>query len=202
MSCRCETRSEPEKIRRLLPYRPLGEVRDEDAAVVHREREIEARSDLTEDEPQVRRGGDLPDLVEDRRDRVGAQRLGVARKLLLPEAQRFGIAHAADDALAEAIVGVETRKIDQGRVLARDERGDAVEKEMLKARSPAVGPQVLERRDDAGGGQRPALGRDPGRRIEADRILGLAGVEVAHVVDARARDGVENVRRRDRRADR
>ena len=52
---------------------------------------------------------------------------------------------------------------------------------------------MLERRDDAGGGERAALGRDPGRRIEADRILGLAGVEVAHVIDARARDGVENV---------
>ena len=87
-------------------------------------------------------------------------------------------------------------------MLARDERRDAVEEEVLQPRSPAVGPQVLERRDDAGGGERPALGRDPGRRIEADRILGLAGVEVAHVIDARARDGVENVRRRDRRADR
>ena len=32
-----------------------------------------------------------------------------------------------------------------------------------------------------------------GRRIEADRILGLPGVEVAHVIDARTRDGVENV---------
>ncbi len=52
---------------------------------------------------------------------------------------------------------------------------------------------MLERGDDAGGGKRAALGRDLGRGIEADRILGLAGVEVAHVVDARARDGVENV---------
>src|SRR5580700_6685210 len=64
---------------------------------------------------------------------------------------------------------------------------------MLKARSPAVGPQVLERRDDAGGSQRPALGRDPGRGIEADRIFGLAGVEVAHIINALAGDGVEDV---------
>ena len=110
MSCRCETRSEPEKIRRLLPYRSLGEVRDQDAAVVHRECEVEARSDLAEDEPQVRRGRELPDLVQDRRDRFGAQRFGVARKFLLPEAQRFGVGHAGDDALAEAVVGVEARQ--------------------------------------------------------------------------------------------
>ena len=81
----------------------------------------------------------------------------------------------------------------QGRVLARDERGDAVKEEVFEARPPAVGPEVLERGDDAGGGERPALGRDPCRGIEADGMLGLARVEVAHVVDARARDGVENV---------
>jgi hypothetical protein len=118
----------------------------------------------------MRRSGDLPDLIQDWRNRVRAQRLGVARKLLLPETQGFGIAHAADDSFAEAVVGVEARKIDQGRVLSRNKSRDAVEKEMLKARSPAVGPKVLERCNDAGSGQRPALGRDPGRGIEADRI--------------------------------
>ena len=104
--------------------------------------------------------------------------------------------------LNKAVVGVEPRKIDQGRLLARDERGNAVKEEMFETRSPAVGPKVLEGRDDAGGGERPALGRDPGGRIGADGILGLAGVEIAHLVDARARDGVEDCPRRDRRAGR
>jgi hypothetical protein len=35
--------------------------------------------------------------------------------------------------------------------------------------------------------------RDAGNRIEADRTLRLASVEVAHVIDARARDGVQDV---------
>lgn len=48
-----------EKICRLLPYLPLRQVRNQDALVVHRAREIEARGDLPEDTPQVRRGGDL-----------------------------------------------------------------------------------------------------------------------------------------------
>src|ERR1700722_8651392 len=61
---------------------------------------------------------DLPDLIENRGDRVGAQRLGVARKLLLPETQRFGIAHAADDMLAEVIVGIKASEIDEGQRLA------------------------------------------------------------------------------------
>ena len=37
------------------------------------------------------------------------------------------------------------------------------------------------------------FGCDPGRRIEADGILRLAGVEVAHLVDARVWDRVEDV---------
>ena len=80
-------------------------------------------------------------------------------------------------------------------MLSRDQRGDAMEKEMLQARPPRIRPQVFERGDDAGGGERPALGRDPRRRIEADRPLGVGHVEVAHVVDAGARDGVENIER-------
>jgi len=35
------------------PYRALGQVGDENAAVVHRESEVEARSDLTEDQTQL-----------------------------------------------------------------------------------------------------------------------------------------------------
>jgi hypothetical protein len=49
------------------------------------------------------------------------------------------------------------------------------------------------RRHDTRGCERAAFGRDPGRGIEADGIVGLAGVEIAHVVDARSRFGVENV---------
>ena len=71
---------------------------------------------------------------------------------------------------AETIVGIETCEINQCGMLARNERREAVEKEMLKARAPAVGPQVLKDGDNAGSGQCPALGRDPGRGIEADRI--------------------------------
>jgi len=55
---------------------------------------------------------------------------------------------------------------------------------MLKARPPRVGPEVSERGDDAGGSERPALWRDLRHRIEADRILRVGHVEIAHVVDA------------------
>lgn len=77
----------------------------------------------------------------------------------------LGVRHMSDDMFAEAIVGVEAGEVDQCGVLTGYERGDAVKKKMLKPRSPAVAPEMLERRDDAGGGARSALGRDPGRRI-------------------------------------
>ena len=177
----------------MLPYRPLREVGDEDAAVVHRVREVEARSDLTEDEPQVRRGRELSGFVQNGRRRFRALLFRIARVLVAPEAQRLGVGYFGNDALPKAIVGVEPRQVKERRMLARDERRDAMEKKMLQPRPPAVGPQMLERRDHAGGGEGPALGRDLGRGIEADGILGLSGIEVAHVIDARGWNGVENV---------
>src|SRR5579872_1733869 len=64
---------------------------------------------------------------------------------------------------------------------------------MLQPRTPAVRPQVLESGDNAGGGQRTTCGDNHGRGIKADRILRFASIKVADLVDARTRDGVENV---------
>ena len=61
---------------------------------------------------------------------------------------------------------------------------------MLKARSPTLAPQMLEGGDDAGGGERVALGRNLRQRIEPDRTLGVAGVEVADRVGALGRDAI------------
>ena len=92
LKVRDEKRSE--QIRRLLPYRPLGQVRDQDTPMVHREFEIEARSDLAEDQAQLWRGVHLPDLIQDRCERFRSECFLVAWKFLMPEAQCFGILHA------------------------------------------------------------------------------------------------------------
>ena len=76
-----------EQIRRLLPYPAFGEVGDEDAAVLHRVGQVELRRVLAEDGAQRRRGGELPDFVEDRSRRFGAVALVVLRVLPSPEAQ-------------------------------------------------------------------------------------------------------------------
>ena len=86
----------------------------------------------------MRRGRDLPCLVQNRRDRIRAKRLRVAREFLGPKAERLGIGDMADDTFAKAIVGVEARQVDQCRVPARDERRDAMVEKMLKPRPPAV----------------------------------------------------------------
>jgi hypothetical protein len=66
---------------------------------------------------------------------------------------------------------------------------------VLQSRPPQIRPQVFEGGHDAGSGKRSPLGRDPRRGIEADRPLAVGHVEIAYVVDARARDGVEDVER-------
>ena len=81
-------------------------------------------------------------------------------------------------------------------MLARDERRNAVTEEVLQPRLPQLSDQRClnaETMPEAASARRSGAMRVAG--IEADRILGLAGVEVAHVVDARARDGVEDVGR-------
>ena len=99
--------------------------------------EIEPRRDLAEDQAQLRRSADLPDLVEDRRDGFRAKRFRVGRIFLVPEAQRFGISRrCASSSIAKIVVGVEARQIDERRVLARDQRRDAMKEKMLQPRSP------------------------------------------------------------------
>ena len=80
-----------EDIGRLLPYRPLGEVRDHDLSVVHRVRERELRRRLPEDQPEIRRGRELAGLVEDRRGHLQAILRRVLAELVVPEAARYRI---------------------------------------------------------------------------------------------------------------
>ena len=196
-----------EQIRRLLPYLPLGQVGDEhaapvglgrrdirnqDAPVVHREGEIEFRRGLPEDVAQDGRGRDLPDLVEDGGRGLGLKALVVARVLLAPEPRDDRVGNARHDAPAKLVVGVEPRQVDERRPRTREQRGHAIEQKMLKPRPPALGPQVLEGRDDAGGGQRVAFRRNARQRIEAHRKLGVGDIEIAHLVRPLRRQGVDN----------
>ena len=57
-----------EQVSPLLPYRPLREIHDKNASIVHRELEVEPRGDLTEDQTQLRRRRELSDLVQYRSD--------------------------------------------------------------------------------------------------------------------------------------
>ena len=85
-----------EQIRRLLPYPSLGQIGDENAAVLHRVRKVELRRVLAENGAQRRRGGELPDFVENGPGRLGAVALVVLRVLPYPKPRRDRIAHARD----------------------------------------------------------------------------------------------------------
>ena len=74
-----------EQIRRLLPYPAFRQIGDENAAMLHRIAEVELGRVLAEHGAQRRRGGKLPDLVENGSGRLGAIPLVVLRVLPYPE---------------------------------------------------------------------------------------------------------------------
>jgi len=116
-----------EQIRRLLPYLSLGQVRNKDAAMVHRVRKVEFGRDLPKNIAQSRRGGKLAYFVEDRTRGLGLKAVVVARILPCPETGDHGIADAGHDEGAKILVGIDARQIDEGWPRALKESGDAVE---------------------------------------------------------------------------
>lgn len=119
------TRADSTLVRRWC----LRQIGDQDAAVVHPKREIEAGRKLAGDQPQLRRSRELPGLVENGRRGFGAKLFRVPAIFLLPEAARFRIGHAF--ALPEQFVGVEARQIDERR------NGDAISAPQQRERESA-----------------------------------------------------------------
>src|SRR5689334_15742270 len=92
---------------RLLPDRALGQVRDEDPAVLHRVAEIKLGPLLAENDAQRRRGGKLPHFVENGASSLRAVPCLVTRVLVAPEAAHGRITDAYKHAFAKAIINVE-----------------------------------------------------------------------------------------------
>src|SRR5262249_25411148 len=157
----------------------LGQIYNQESAIVHRICQIELRRDLTEDKSQVWRCRKLPRLIQNGRDSFRLKVLRVPRKLLVPKPQRLRIGDTAQQSLAEAIVGVDAWEIDEARVSARQKGYNTVVQQVLGAGSPAVRPEVLERCHDAGRRARPTLRDDSCRRIEAHRTGRVGRVEIA-----------------------
>jgi len=65
------------------------------------------------------------------------------------------------------------------RLVEQGEEG--VSQDVLEPRPPRLVPDVLERLDDAGSGERPLLERDRLERVEADRQVGIGDIEVHEV---------------------
>ena len=206
-SCKCEMSSEPSKFAACSPICPLARLAMstrrrsssggatlaiKNAPVVHRKGQIKFRRGLAEDIAQYRRGSNLADLVEDGRRSLCLKTLVVTWIFLPPKAGDDRVSDPGDDALAKALVGVEPRQVDERRPRTRQQCGDTVEQKVLQPRPPALRPQVLEGRDDAGGGQRVAFRRNARQRIEADRKLRVGNVEVADLVRPLGRQGVDN----------
>src|SRR5205807_879594 len=75
---------------------------------------------------------------------------------------------------------------------AREQRRDTLKQKIFEPRTPAVAPEVLEGRNDAGGGERVPLPRHARERIKANRIVGVGDIEVAHLMRPARRQGINN----------
>src|SRR5438128_92613 len=90
-----------EKVRSLFANGALCKVRYQDATIIHRERQIEARIELPQDQSQLGRGCKLPGLVENGCCRFIPERWGIVGIFLEPEPARFRIADVLQNARSE-----------------------------------------------------------------------------------------------------
>jgi hypothetical protein len=110
----------------------------------------------------------------------------------MPESQHDRVGYSRHDAGAKARVGVHAGQIDERGIGRAQQRGNAMKKKVFQPRPEALAPEVFEGGDDARGGERPALGRKLRQRIEADRMLAIAGIEIAYLIGACGRNAIRH----------
>ena len=69
-----------------------------------------------------------------------------------------------------------------------EKRGDGVLEDVLHARPPGVGPEVLEGFDDSRDDQGPLCGEHSSEWIQSNRVIPIAGVKVEEIPSAFGRD--------------
>ena len=171
-----------EQVRFVMTEFTFRKVGDEQASVVHQERDAHTILHLAENVANDRTGQELAELVLNRGDGFSLKARVVAGVFLLPERPDERVFDLADDPGAIRVVGQQPVHAEQRRVLAIEQCGDGVIEDVFQARPPGIGPEALESADNAGGNQRPVVGRDLGEQVQADGEVEVAGVEIDQVI--------------------
>ena len=162
----------------------LREVHDEDLPLVHDLPHVNGRTRLAEDVPYQGIRDELPDFVLDRGHRLGLQTLGIAGEFVRPERLDDRIGEVFHDPRAVRGFGEHAHDAQKRRIGILEKRQDGVVQNVLHARGPDIGPDLLEDAHHAGRDEMPELGADLFERVERDRMIEIERREIDHVVDA------------------
>lgn len=162
----------------------LGEVREEDAALVHDKGDAHLAANLADDVTDNRGEEQLTGLVLDRSDGLAHEARLPALVFVLPEVAEEGIVDLVHHPAAIGRVGEQTVEAEQRGVRAMRQRGDGVVQDVFQPRPPAFVPEALEGAHDAGGHEMPILGRGLGEQIESDRMIKITGMEIDRLLGA------------------
>src|SRR6185369_2699644 len=182
----------PDKRRRPLPYDTLRQIHEEDLALVHDPAEIQRRAGSGEHPMDPRVSQEGTHLVLHRSEHLGAQALRVAGELAAPERADLVVAEPLDYPLPEGIVVEEARDVGEGCTRYFEESEEDVPEDVFKARSPGIGPDLLERLDKPGRSQGLLLGSHSRKRVEAKLKSRVREVEVEKDRTPLFRDRLDN----------
>ncbi len=183
----------PKQVRLVVTELALGQVGDEQALVVHDEREAHPVPHLAENVPNDGIQQELPELVLDRRDGLPTEPVVVAAKLGGPVVADERVFHLAHHPRAVVVVGEQAIDAEQGHVLTVEKRRNGVVEDVFEPWPPRVPPDALESADDAGGDEVSVVLRDVRQEVQPDGKFQVARIEVAEVVGTGGWDVVQEV---------
>ena len=142
----------------------LGEIADDDGALVHQAAEGDGAFRLGQHVAQARHHQRLADLVLDGGDGLAAEMLRPGLVFVDPEGAHHRVADmVADKPNPEGLVDEQAGEHEQGGAGNIEQSADGVGEDVIEPRSPAVRPDMAKGRDDAIGDDRLEMIGNTGR---------------------------------------
>ena len=184
-----------EQVRLVMPDLALGEVREEDAALVHHKGDAHLAAHLADDVADDGGEEELTGLVLDGCDGLAHEARLPALVIVLPEVAQEGIVDLVHHPSAIGRVGEQAVQAEERGVRAMRQRGDGVVQDVFQPRPPAFLPQAFEGAHDAGGDEVTVFRRGLGEQIEPDGVIEVARMKIDRLLGSLRRDVQQQILR-------
>lgn len=184
-----------EQVRLVVADLALGEVGEEEAALVHDKGDADLAAHLADDVADDGGEEQLTGLVLDGRDGLAHEARLPALVFVLPEVAQEGIVDLVHHPAAIGRVGEQTVQAEERGVRAMRQRGDGVVQDVFQPRPPAFLPQAFESAHDARGDEVTVFWRGLGEQIEPDGVIEVARVKIDRLLGPLRRDVQEQILR-------